>query len=70
MLRSQCCLRISLRRQVNICTGLKEPVRILMLTSGPGLNRSQISDWVTALSLSQTGPAEMGVVMVVAGSGD
>lgn len=70
MLRSQCCLRICLRRQVNICTGLKEPVRILMLTSGPGLDRSQISDWVTALSLSQTGPAEMGVVMVVAGSGD
>lgn len=35
---------------------------ILVRTSGQGLDRSQISDWVTGLSVSQPWPAEMGVV--------
>lgn len=41
----------------------KESVWILVPTSGRGLDRSQISDWVTGLSASQPWPAEMGVVV-------
>lgn len=38
-----------------------------MHTSGQGLDRSQISDWVTGLSVSQPWPAEKGVVVRVWG---
>lgn len=41
-----------------------------MLTSGQGLDRSQISDWVTGLSASQPWPAEMEVVVGGRRSGD
>lgn len=43
--------------------GRKEPVRILVPTSGQALDRSQISDWVTGLSAGQPWPAEMGVAV-------
>lgn len=36
-------------------------LQILVPTSGQGLDRSQVSDWVTGLSASQPWPAEMGV---------
>lgn len=49
--------RISLRRRLSLWDG--ESVWIRVLTSGQGLERSQISDWVTSLSAGQPWPAEM-----------
>ena len=40
-----------------------------MPTSGQGLDRSQISDWVTGLSAGQPWPAEMGVAVGGSGAG-
>ena len=55
------CLRIRLRRSLSVPVGPKVSVRI-PVTSAPGLDRSQICDWMTGLSASQPWPADVGGV--------